>query len=188
LIISVGRLGYYKGFEYLIRAMAKVRGKLLIIGDGPLRRKLCDLTNELGLGEKVIFAGEIQNEEMTPYYHAADVFALASIARTEAFGIVQIEAMAAGTPVVNTALDSGVPSVSLHEQTGLTVPPGDPDALAAALNRLLDNEALRHSLGAAARLRARAEFALETMLSRTMSLYESVMGAEQPVLTAVAAS
>src|SRR6202007_1092710 len=103
------------------------------------------------LDGKVVFAGEIQNERVIPYYHAADVFALASVARTEAFGIVQVEAMAAGIPVVNTRIDSGVPFVSLHEQTGLTVPPQDPAALAAALNRLLDDNELRHSLGDAAR-------------------------------------
>jgi glycosyltransferase involved in cell wall biosynthesis len=174
LILSVGRLVYYKGFEYLIQAMQQVRGRLIIIGDGPLRGKLRQLVADLGLGDKVVLAGEIQNANVTPYYHASDLFALASIARSEAFGIVQIEAMAAGLPVVNTALNSGVPFVSLHEQTGLTVPPENPDALAKAINRLLDDQNLRGSLGRAARLRARQEFSLETMTSRTLALYETV--------------
>jgi rhamnosyl/mannosyltransferase len=174
LILSVGRLVYYKGFEYLIRAMQQVRGRLIIIGDGPLRQKLQQLVTDLGLGDKVVLAGEIQNAQVTPYYHAVDLFALASIARSEAFGIVQIEAMAAGLPVVNTGLDSGVPFVSLHEQTGLTVPPGDTDRLAAAINRLLDNPDLRTVFGRAAVLRARQEFAVEIMSARTLSLYERI--------------
>ena len=175
LIIGVGRLVYYKGFEQLIRAMTSVRGKLLLIGDGPLRVELQQLTNELGISDKVVFAGEIQNAQVIPYYHAADVFALPSVARSEAFGIVQIEAMAAGLPVVNTALDSGVPFVSLHDQTGLTVPPRDPKALAVALNRLLDDPALRQSLGESARLRASKEFSATLMTSRTMNLYRSLL-------------
>jgi rhamnosyl/mannosyltransferase len=171
LIISVGRLVYYKGFDHLIRAMVDVRGKLLLIGDGPLRVELEQLAHELGISNKVVFAGEIQNAQVVPYYHAADVFALPSVARSEAFGIVQIEAMAAGLPVVNTSLDSGVPFVSVHDETGFTVPPRDPAALTVALNRLLDNPALRKSLGAAASLRASREFSAALMTSRTMSLY-----------------
>jgi glycosyltransferase involved in cell wall biosynthesis len=174
LILSVGRLVYYKGFEYLIRAMREVRGKLVIIGAGPLEPKLRAMTADLRLQDKVVFAGEIQNENVIPYYHASDIFALASIARSEAFGIVQIEAMAAGIPVVNTQLDSGVPFVSLHGETGLTVPPGNPEALAAALNRLLDDAALRRSLGERARVRARNEFSIETMTARMLALYDTV--------------
>ena len=175
LVISVGRLVYYKGFEYLIRAMSGVRGKLLIVGDGPLRGKLEGLAASLHVADKVVFVGEIQNEKIVPFYHSADVFALASVARSEAFGIVQIEAMAAGIPVVNTSLDSGVPFVSLHEQTGLTVPPADSDALASALNRLLDDHQLRQSFGRAARLRARQEFSLPIMTTRTLALYQDVI-------------
>ena len=176
LVLAVGRLVYYKGFEYLVRSMTQVRGNLLIVGDGPLRSELRELANSLGLGEKVHFAGKIPSD-LAPYYHAADIFVLPSVARSEAFGIVQIEAMAAGLPVVNTQLDSGVPFVSLHDQTGLTVPPADPDALAAALNRLLDDENLRQSLGQGAKLRARQEFSLEKMASRTLAVYQGVLAA-----------
>ena len=172
LILSVGRLVYYKGFEYLIKAMTQVRGKLLIIGDGPLRSKLQELARQLGVAEKVLLLGKV--EDVVPYYHAADVFALASVARSEAFGIVQIEAMAAGTPVVNTRLDSGVPFVSLHEETGLTVLPKDSAAMASALNQLLDQPELRQTLGHKARLRARREFSSEVMVSRMVKLYQAV--------------
>lgn len=174
LIVSVGRLVYYKGFEVLIRAMKDVRGSLIIIGDGPLRGPLQSLAASLGVNDRVFFAGEVHNADVTPYYHAADLFALASVARSEAFGIVQIEAMAAGLPVVNTGLDSGVPFVSLDGETGLTVPPGDAPALAAAVNRLLDDDGLRHSLGQAGVRRARQEFSLDTMLRRILQLYKTV--------------
>jgi glycosyltransferase involved in cell wall biosynthesis len=175
LVISVGRLVYYKGFDCLLRAMVDVRGKLLIVGDGPLRGELQSLATELGIADKVAFAGEIQNARMAPYYHASDLFALASVARSEAFGIVQIEAMAAGLPVVNTSLDSGVPYVSLHQETGLTVPPGDSAALAGAINRLLDDPALRETYGRAGARRAQEQFSLDSMQRRTLQLYHSLV-------------
>lgn len=175
LIVSVGRLVYYKGFEYLIRAMTQVTGRLLIVGEGPLESKLKALAAELGIADRVILLGKIDHQFLVSCYHAAKVFALASIARSEAFGITQVEAMAAGLPVVNTRLDSGVPYVSLHERTGLTVPPKDPQALAAAINSLLDNEDRRLRFGSAARLRARQEFSVEVMVDRTLSLYDKVI-------------
>jgi len=180
LVVSVGRLVYYKGFEYLIRAMARVDGKLLIVGTGPLRQTLQELARSLNVAEKVVFLGQISDQELIACYHAADVFALASTARSEAFGLVQVEAMAAGLPVVNTKLDSGVPFVSLHEQTGLTVPPCDSEALAVAINRLLNNPDLRRSLGEAARQRARQEFSLDVMTSRTLGVYETVVKSTPP--------
>ena len=174
VIVSVGRLVYYKGFEYLIQAMVRVQGTLLIIGEGPLREKLSSLSSELGVAAKVCFLGKVDHARLVACYHAAKVFALASIARSEAFGIAQVEAMSAGLPIVNTDLDSGVPFVSLHEQTGLTVPPRDPAALAAAINRLLDDSSLSLSFGSAARSRARQEFALNVMAAKTLALYNSV--------------
>jgi glycosyltransferase involved in cell wall biosynthesis len=177
LIISVGRLVYYKGFEYLIRAMLHVRGRLLLVGGGPLRAQLENLAAGLGIADKVVFLGEIQNAAIIPYYHAADLFVLPSVARSEAFGIVQIEAMAAGLPVVNTRLDSGVPYVSVHEETGFTVPAGSPEALTDAINRLLDDPELRKSFGRAGVCRAKREFSLESMTNRILRLYEAVLNA-----------
>lgn len=169
LVVAAGRLVYYKGFDYLVRAMGAVDGRLVILGDGPLRRALQALAEELGVGQRVTLAGAVP--ELAPWYHAADVFALPAVARSEAFGLVQLEAMAAGTPVVNTRLDSGVPFVSRDGETGITVPPADADALAAALRRLLNDAALRRRLGDAARERVRREFSLEGMVADTLAVY-----------------
>jgi len=174
IVLSVGRLIYYKGFEYLIRAMAKVQGRLLIVGDGPLRSGLEGAAQARGVRDRVFFLGEIQ--DVVPYYHAADVFVLPSIARSEAFGIVQLEAMACGKPVVNTRLASGVPFVSVDGLTGLTVPPANPEALAGAINLLLNDPGLRAEYGQAARRRVQEEFSLDLMISRTLQLYKDVMG------------
>jgi glycosyltransferase involved in cell wall biosynthesis len=175
IVLGVGRLVYYKGFEYLIRAMSGVDGTLLIVGEGPLRLTLENLAARTGVADRVHFLGKISKERLVAAYHAASVFSLPSVARSEAFGIVQIEAMAAGLPVVNTDLDSGVPYVSLHEKTGLTVRAANSGALARAISRLLDDEPLRRTFGAAARLRARQEFSLAAMSSRTAALYQRLL-------------
>jgi rhamnosyl/mannosyltransferase len=152
--------------------MKDVEGRLLIVGKGPLRGTLERLARNLGVSERVTFLTEVQ--DVRPYYHAADVFALSSIARSEAFGIVQLEAMACSKPVVNTKLDSGVPFVSPHGVTGLTVPPADAGALASAINTLLDDTALSARYGRAARLRVEQEFNLDLMTRRTLELYGEV--------------
>lgn len=175
LVITVGRLIYYKGFDVLVQAMKNVHGTLLVVGDGPLRAELEAQAHALGIADRVHFLGEIHNRDIAAYYHASDVFALASVARSEAFGIVQLEAMACGVPVVNTSLDSGVPFVSLDGETGVTVPPGDADALARALNDLLDDDARRASLGAAARKRVDTEFTSQVMGRRMLELYTTVV-------------
>lgn len=176
LVVSVGRLVYYKGFECLIEAMREVRGHLLIVGDGPLRATLEARARARGVADRVTFLGKVR--DATPYFHAADVFVLASVARSEAFGIVQIEAMACGKPVVNTDLDSGVPYVSRDGETGLTVRPAESGALADAITRLLDDPALRSRYGAAARRRVREEFSQEMMGRRVLQLYLEIAGIE----------
>jgi glycosyltransferase involved in cell wall biosynthesis len=172
VVLSVGRLVYYKGFEHLIRAMKEVEAHLLIVGTGPLRDDLKLEAERNGVGGRVTFLGDV--EDVTPYYHAADVFVLPSVARSEAFGIVQLEAMACRRPVVNTRLDSGVTFVSVDGVTGLTVPPADPRALAGALNTLLDNPGLMAEYGRAGRQRVEREFSPGVMARRTLQLYREV--------------
>jgi rhamnosyl/mannosyltransferase len=180
LILAVGRLVYYKGFEYLVEAMRGVQARLLLIGDGPLRARLEALAEEKGVADRVTLLGTVQNEDITPYYHAADLFVLPSVARSEAFGIVQLEAMAAGKPVINTELDSGVPFVSPHGETGLTVPPENPPALATAINRLLSDRALRFEYGRAARARVQNLFTVQEMTSHTVDIYRDIVLERKP--------
>ncbi|MCA1593759.1 MAG: glycosyltransferase [Acidobacteria bacterium] len=183
IVLGVGRLIYYKGFEHLVRAMRDVEGQLLIIGEGPLRGDLERQRDALNLRERVHFLGEVA--DAVPYFQAADVFALSSIARSEAFGIVQLEALACGLPVVNTRLASGVPFVSPDGVSGITIPPADSRALAAALNKLLADPSLRARYGEAGRRRVRAEFTAEVMAARTLALYREIVDSHASLNPAV---
>ena len=177
LLFTVGRHVYYKGLEYLIRAMVDIpRGVLIIGGEGPLTPDLKVLTDTLGLTARIRFVGRIPDAELPLYYHACDVFCMPSVAPAEAFGLVQLEAMACGKPVVCCELHNGVTYVNRDDETGLVVPPRDPGALAGALNRLLDNPALRRRLGERGRRYARAEFSVESMVAGTLGVYERVSG------------
>ncbi|MEO7110583.1 MAG: glycosyltransferase, partial [Polyangiaceae bacterium] len=136
LLLSVGRLAYYKGFEHAIRALREIPdAHLVIVGDGPLKGSLEACAHDEGVSERVHFEHGVSDADLVAFYVACDVFVLPSVARSEAFAIVQLEAMACSRPVVNTKLDSGVPFVSRHEESGLTVPPEDPHALAGAIRR-----------------------------------------------------
>lgn len=186
IVIAIGRLVPFKGFEILIRAMQMVPGNLLLIGEGPLRKHLEMLANECGISERVFFMGRIDNSKIANYLSAADVFSMPSVSRAESFGIVQLEAMAAGVPVVNTSIDSGVPEVSLDGITGITVPPGDVHALAHALTTLLTDGEKRMRMGEAGKARVRGEFSEARMSMRTMRVYDEILspnGLRSPCLS-----
>jgi glycosyltransferase involved in cell wall biosynthesis len=175
LWLAVGRLVYYKGLHNAIRALASVPGRLLVVGNGPLEPDLRRLAEEVGVADRVIWRGRLSEQELTAAYHAATALWLPSNARSEAFGLVQVEAMASGCPVINTAIPaSGVSWVSRHEESGLTVPIDDPAALAGAARRLLSEPGLRDRLGRQARKRARLEFADDLMGRRSLDLYQKV--------------
>jgi rhamnosyl/mannosyltransferase len=171
IVLFVGRLVYYKGVDVLVRAMAGVDADLVLVGCGPLDAELRTLAAACGIGERVTFLGEQDGEELAAWYRAADVFCLPSVARSEAFGLVQIEAHAAGTPVVSTDLPTGVPYANLDGVTGLTVPAGDSAALMGALRRLLSDDELRARLGRQARVRALREFTIPRMVEQTLGVY-----------------
>lgn len=175
--LGCGRQVYYKGFLNAIRALTRVRGTLLLIGDGPDRAGLQTEAEALGVGARVVFLGNLPHYlDLIPYYLAADAFWFPSNARSEAFGLVQVEAMASGCPVINSAIPhSGVAWVSPHEVTGLTVPVDDPVGLSDAANRLLNEPGLRERLGAAARARAVREFDHRVMAGRSLAIYGRVL-------------
>jgi glycosyltransferase involved in cell wall biosynthesis len=135
LILYIGRLGRYKGIEYLIEATENLPNNYytIIIGNGPKEEELKELVNNKNLEKRVFFLNHISYQEMPEYYSAADVFVLPSIDRGEAFGLVAIEAMACGIPVITTELGTGTSYHNIDGITGKIIPPKDSSALKEAI-------------------------------------------------------
>jgi rhamnosyl/mannosyltransferase len=172
LVVLLGRLVHYKGAEVLVEAMREVKATALVVGDGPRRAGAEALAAHLGVTDRVVFTGAIDDDERAAYLHAADVFVLPSTNRGEAFGIVQVQAMATGTPSISTEIGTGTSWVNRHGETGLVVPSNDPVALAAAINELLTDDGRRAAMGAAARRRVREELTSERMFDELRRVYE----------------
>jgi len=175
LVVFVGKLRYYKGIHHLLAAMPMIPGAdLVAIGSGPMEAELKAEAVRLGVAERVHFLGELPDDDVVAHLHAGDVFAFPSHLTSEAYGLAQIEAMASGLPVVCCDLPTGVPWVSVDGETGLVVPPANPEALARALADLLQNANRRLAMGEAAYRRARAEFGVERMAERVLGVYREV--------------
>lgn len=177
IVLCAGVLRYYKGLHVLIRAMEHVDGRLLIVGDGPLLGQLLLWVKTLPYSDRIIFVGRV--ESVVPYYYAGDLFCLPSIFRSEAFGLVLLEAAACGMPLISTELGTGTSYINQHEQTGLVVSPNDEQALAQAVNRLLDDAELRRQYGQAAQHRVQEQFTHEMMCGGILDIYRSVLGGTQ---------
>ncbi len=174
ILLFVGRLVPYKGVDVLLRALPGLNVRTVIVGGGPLRGALEARVRELGLGDRVRFEGEVTDEERLAWLHACDALVLPSISRQESFGIVQLEAMLCGRPVVSTDLPTGVPWVNVDGRTGLVVRAGDVASLRGALDRITADAELRHTLGSAARARVLNTFTADGMCAAALALYRDV--------------
>ncbi|MGB8643704.1 MAG: glycosyltransferase [Anaerolineae bacterium] len=171
-ILFVGRLRYYKGLNDLLRALPAIpNSRLVVVGTGPMEDRWKGLARELGVESRVDFVGEAPDAALPGYYAACDLFCLPCSERSEAFGAVQLEAMASGRPVVSCDVGTGVGWVNQDSVTGLVAPPHDPGALAAAINRLFADPALRTRMGGAGRARVLGAFTLERMVERVLEIY-----------------
>lgn len=176
MVLFVGAARYYKGIDVLMKAMGSVRGNLVLAGRGTDAPSIKSLAAEMGVAGRVRFYGEVSDSQLRVLLHSADIFVLPSIDRCETFGIGQLEAMACSKPIVSTDLPTGVRSVNRHGITGLVVPPGEPDELAGALNKLISNPSLCAEYGIAARSRVEREFSADQMVSKTVEVYHEISG------------
>ena len=153
LVLACGRLVPYKGFDVLVRAAAGRGFNVWITGEGRERAHLEQLIRQLDVGDRVHLLGSVPDDELAKLMCTADVFVMPSVTSAETFGLVQLEAMAAGRPIVNTSLDTAVPYVARDGIEAITVPPGDHTKLADAIDEVLSDPDLRQRMGHAARQR-----------------------------------
>lgn len=171
ILFSLGRLVKYKGFIYGIEAMKKVDNAMYLIGgSGPLKEDFENYIKANHLEDKVELLGRIEDNDLDNYYKACDIYLFPSIMQSEAFGIVQLEAMKYGKPIINTNLGTGVNYVSIHNKTGLTVEPKNSKELANAINKLLNNDSLRETLGQNAKKRVENVFGINKIKNKYVNL------------------
>jgi glycosyltransferase involved in cell wall biosynthesis len=175
---AIGRLVWQKGFEYLVQAVPKVlneipQTKVIIVGEGPLRRELEALAQKLKMEKHIIFANFRKN--VKEILSAIDILVVPSL--SEGFPMITLEGMAMAKPIIATRID-GVKEQMVDEESGIFVPPRDPDALTQAILRLSTDKKLAQNLGLEARRRVENEFTVEKMVSETEKVYQSLH--EQP--------
>lgn len=178
IIFSLGRLVEYKGYRYLIEAAKYLDDSFMILigGGGPLRESLQREIDELGVGSRVKLLGKVPQEDLASYYGACELFCMSSVMKTEAFGIVQIEAMSAGRPVVATKIpESGVSWVNEDGVSGINVAPRDSKAIAEAILTITDNETTWKKFSAGAAKRFAENFTKEKMISRCLNIYAETL-------------
>ena len=179
-VLFAGRLVAYKGVDVLINAVADLPVTVVIVGDGPMRASWTALAARKAGPGRIVFTGEIPDDELKAYFEACDMFVLPSVTRAEAFGFVQLEAMTHGKPVISTGLPSGVPWVNRDGVTGIVVPPGSVAALRAAIQQLASDAPLRQRLGAGAQRRVRDDFSIRQMADRFVRMCHDVVTPRTP--------
>jgi glycosyltransferase involved in cell wall biosynthesis len=172
----IGRFVRYKGLSVLIDALTRLDGvHAILIGDGPLRRQTEEQAQIAGIADRVHFLGTVDEPTKIRRLAMMDMLLLPSVETTEAFGLVQIEAQLMSVPVVASRLPTGVTDVNIDGYTGLLVPPGDAEALARTISRLIDDPDLAARLGTAGRAHALKHFTFEVFTQRIEELFEAVL-------------
>jgi glycosyltransferase involved in cell wall biosynthesis len=177
IILAVGRLVPYKGFDVLIRAAQQLvkDSVVVIVGGGPLQQELQQAIMQAVLEDRVILAGRLSDAALHALFERSVLYCLPSTYRAEAFGVVLLEAMSYGLPIVASNIPgSGVPWVNQHGLSGLNVPIGDAKALADACNQILGSEELRINLSKGSRQRFLAEFTEDVSINRIMDIYDLI--------------
>ena len=176
IILSIGRLIYYKGYEYLIKAMKDIDAYLLIGGSGQLKNNLQKLIKKMGLGKKIFLLGRIEDKDLGSFYKACDIFCLPSIYKSEAFGLTQVEAMYYKKSIVSTNISgSGVSWVNQNKVTGIVVEPKSSSALAFAINKLLHDKNLIKKFGNNAKKGFEENFHIQIVVKKILNLYCSLL-------------
>jgi glycosyltransferase involved in cell wall biosynthesis len=175
LLHSHGVFRYYKGLRYLVDALTLLpEARLMLTGQGPEEEALKAQVEENGLSDRVFFPGPVSDADLPAYFHAADLYVLPAVARSEAFGLSMVEAQASGLPCVSTEIGTGTSYVNLHGVTGLVVAPADSAALAGAARTLLHDAPLRQTMSRHAQQRAAELFDLDASAAAVMDIYRSV--------------
>lgn len=183
IVLGMGRLVYYKGFEHLVDAAALLPDnyKVLIVGDGPLRNDLQARIDAAQLGERIMLLGRQPDAQVAALLRHAAVFCLPSIERSEAFGVVQVEAMSAGVPVIATNIaGSGTGWVNAHGESGLNVAIGDAAGLARAILDLTQDPTVRAEFSARARKRYHDVFTIAGMITSVVAVYRRLLATPSP--------
>jgi rhamnosyl/mannosyltransferase len=178
-VVTIGQLVPHNGIDVLIEAMRNIDAHLLIVGDGPRRNWLQAQIDDNELGDRVTLWGSASHFELRAILAATDVFALPSLMPSETFGIVQLEAMACGLPIVNTALPTSASWMARDRREAITVIPDSAIALSNAIRVLLTDRRLAGRLGTAGRTRATRTFALSTFEDRVTQIYNQVIAARK---------
>ena len=177
-VLAVGRLTYYKGFDVLIRAASQVPGvSVQIVGDGALRGELQAKTAQRGVEERVVLRGGLSDSELQALLATCHILCLPSIERTEAFGVVLLEAMRYGKPLVVSDIPGSGPGwVVRVGSCGFLVPPGDADALAGIFERLIAHPSLCETMGKKGAESLRKEFHIRSVARQIKEIYDQTIG------------
>lgn len=171
--LSLGVFRYYKGLHSLIAAAKDVKATIVLAGSGPENERLRAQAQAIGT-DNIVFVGQVSDDEKFALLEGCQAFVLPSHLRSEAFGMVLVEAAMMGRPMICCAIDSGMTYINLHNQTGLAVAPEAPQELAAAMNRMLSEPGLRHRMGLAARQRYETVFSSTQVGTAYSQLYKNL--------------